>query len=322
MRFFPTPFLLLFASIWLPSPRLHAVEFEKDILPVFEAKCVECHRAPYEENGRTKKPKAGLRMDAAWAILAGSENGSVLKAGDPGKSELYYRVTLPHDDDDFMPPSGKADPLTDEELALFKTWIEEGAGFGDWVGSLEGKPAEVGAPDSKVPVSEIQEVYQRIAESLPELDEATWAPVSGAGARVARLSAGSPLVSVDFRLSPEKATPEAIGSIAVIAPHVAELDLSRTEVPGESLSILKETPNLVRLNLSQTSVGDDDLAHIKGLKDLRYLNLYGSEVTDAGLKHLHSLPNLEAVYLWQSKATPKGAGALEKALPNAKVNLK
>ncbi|MCH1409213.1 MAG: hypothetical protein L7V87_09295, partial [Verrucomicrobiales bacterium] len=85
-----------------------AVDFEKELLPVFEAKCVECHKAPYEENGRTKKPKAGLRMDGSWAFEAGSENGSVLEAGDPDKSELFYRVTLPHDDDDFMPPSGKA----------------------------------------------------------------------------------------------------------------------------------------------------------------------------------------------------------------------
>lgn len=299
-----------------------AVDFEKDILPVFEAKCVECHRAPYEENGRTKKPKAGLRMDAAWAIALGSENGSVLKAGDPGKSEIYHRVTLPQDDDDFMPPSGKADPLTGQELALFKTWIEEGADFGDWVGSTEGKPKEVTNSGDKVPVSEIQEVYKGIADSLPELDEKTWAPLTESGARVARLSTKSPLVSVDFRLSPEKATEEAIGGIAVIAPHVAELDLSKTTVTDSALSILKETPNLVRLNLSQTSIGDAGLANLKELKELRYLNLYGSAVTDAGLKHLKSLSSLEALYLWQSKATPKGAKELQKALPNTKINLK
>lgn len=299
-----------------------AVDFEKELLPVFEAKCVDCHKAPYEENGRTKKPKAGLRMDAAWAIQAGSENGSVLKAGDPGKSELFYRVTLPHDDDDFMPPQGKADPLTEAEVALFKTWIEEGADFGDWIGNTEGKPADTTNSGDKVPVSEIQEVYKRLAGSLPELKEEQWAGVSEAGARVARISKKSPLVSVDFRLSPEKATPEAIGTIAAIAPHVSELDLSKTPVQGDSLSILTETENLTRLNLSQTEIGDDALKHIGQLKELRYLNLYGTKVSDTGLKHLHSLPNLEAVYLWQSKATPKGAKALEKALPEAKVNIK
>ena len=314
-------FLSLILAATLPLVA-GAVDFEKELLPVFEAKCVECHRAPYEENGRTKKPKAGLRMDGAWAIQAGSENGSVLKAGDPDKSELFYRVTLPHDDDDFMPPSGKADPLTEAEVALFKKWIEDGADFGNWVGSTEGKPKEVTNSGDKVPVSEIQEVYKRIAESLPELEEKQWASVSEAGARVARLAIKSPLVSVDFRLSPEMATPEAIGTIKTIAPHVTELDLSKTAIGDDSLSILADTPNVIRLNLSQTEVGDAALKQIGNLKELRYLNLYGTQVSDAGLKHLHSLKNLEAIYLWQSKASAKGAKELEKALPEAKVNLK
>jgi hypothetical protein len=299
-----------------------AVDFEKELLPVFEAKCVECHKAPYEENGRTKKPKAGLRMDGAWAFEAGSENGSVLKAGAPDKSELFYRVTLPHDDDDFMPPSGKSDPLTEAEVALFKKWIEEGADFGDWIGNTEGKPADITKSGDKVPVSEIQEVYKRIAGSLPELKEEQWADVSESGARVARLAIKSPLVSVDFRLSPEKATPEAIGTIKTIAPHVTELDLSKTAIGDDALSIVAETPNVIRLNLSQTEVGDGALKQIGDLKELRYLNLYGTQVSDAGLKHLHSLKNLEAIYLWQSKASAKGAKALEQALPDAKVNLK
>jgi hypothetical protein len=31
-----------------------------------------------------------------------------------------------------MPPEGKADPFTDEEKALLKKWIDEGANFGAW----------------------------------------------------------------------------------------------------------------------------------------------------------------------------------------------
>lgn len=305
----------------LAATPLFAVDFQKDILPVFESKCIECHKAPFEENGRMKKPKAGLRMDAAWAILAGSENGAVLKPDDAAGSEIYKRVTLPHDDDDFMPPSGKADPLTDAELALLKTWIDEGADFGDWEGNLEGKPAETTTTDAP-PVSEIQEVYSRIAGALPEIEEKQWAAVAESGARVARLASKSPMLSVDFRLSPEMATPEAIATIATIAPHVVELDLSKSTVSDESLALLSETSNLVRLNLSQTGLGDAALVHAAGLKELRYLNLYGTAVTDAGLKHLESLPNLESVYLWQTKATPQGVQQLEKALPDAKIVLK
>lgn len=143
------------------------VKFETEILPFLEKKCVECHSAPHaDKNGKIIKPKAGLRMDAAWAIKAGSEDGAVLVAGKPPESELFLRVTLPTDDDDFMPPSGKADPLTPEETELFKRWIEEGADFGDWHGNLEGKPATVSNTGDVVPTSEIQEVYKRLATGL------------------------------------------------------------------------------------------------------------------------------------------------------------
>lgn len=322
MRNFKTWCLGAAALPFLALAPAEAVDFEKEILPIFEAKCIECHKAPYEENGRTKKPKAGLRMDAAWAILAGSENGAVLEAGDPGKSELYYRVTLPEDDDDFMPPTGKADPLSEKELAVFKKWIEEGADFGGWEGNLEGKPKDTSSPSDEPPVSEIQEVYKKLSEGLPVIDKKGYAPVTEAGGRVAPLAQKSPLLSVDFRLASDEVTDEIVAKVEALGSNVANLDLSRTGVTDEALSLVASTPNLVRLNLSQTGIGDAGLKHLSGLKNLRYLNLYGSNVTDAGLKHLHGIDSLTAVYLWQSKATPNGAKQLEKALPNAKVNIK
>lgn len=119
------------------------VNFEKQLLPVLEEKCIECHKAPYkDERGRTKKPKSGLRLDGAWGYAKGGsiqedENKKVLTPGKPDESTLYSFTNLPEDDDLFMPPKG--DALTDEEKALLKRWIEEGAEFGDWKGNEEGK---------------------------------------------------------------------------------------------------------------------------------------------------------------------------------------
>ncbi|MEM9281634.1 MAG: c-type cytochrome domain-containing protein [Verrucomicrobiota bacterium] len=298
-----------------------AVNFERQILPIFQAKCIECHKAPFEEDGKLKKPKAGLRMDAAWAIQAGSENGSVLIAGDPEESELYYRVTLPEDDSDFMPPTGKADPLNKRELTLFRKWIEEGADFGGWAGNLEGKPIDT-TSTKKEPVSEIQEIYKRLASDMGILEDNAWEPVTAAGGRVTRLAQGSPLLAIDFRLTSETATDEAIGSISVVAPNVIHLDLSETAITDDALSILSQMPELVRLNLSQSQIGDPGLKYIQNLKELRYLNLYQSQVTDAGLKNLHDLESLESVYLWGSGVTEAGAKALAKALPNAKISFR
>lgn len=314
------------ALLSLPAAlRAAPVKFESEVLPFLEKKCVECHRAPYEDkNGKLVKPKAGLRMDGAWAFTAGSENGEILKPSDSAKSDLYARVTLPPDDDDFMPPQGKADPLTPAELDLFKRWIDEGADFGGWVGNLDGKaektkPEAAPAASPAMIVSETQKVYTRLAEGLTLPDQKTVESVTAAGGRALPLAQTSPLLSVDFRLAGADAKDEAILSVGSVAAYIAHLDLSRSSATDAALGILAETPRLVRLDLGNTAIGDEGLKNLKGLKELRYLNLHGTAVTDAGLNHLKSLTSLDSVYLWQSKITEAGAKELRKALPNARI---
>ncbi len=313
---------LLPVSLFLQPLHAAPVKFETEVLPFLEKKCVECHRAPYEKDGKTIKPKAGLRMDGAWAIKAGSENGAILTAGKSGESPMFERVTLPEDDDDFMPPVGKADPLTPAEVDLLKRWIDEGADFGEWKGNLEGKPEEA-APAGKVAtVSPTQQVYERLSKGLTAPEEKAWESITTSGGRVLRLSQTSPLLSVDFRLSAPETGDEAILSAKVVAPNIAHLDLSKTKATDAALILLADTPNLVRLDLSNTAIGDEGLKHLKGLKELRYLNLHATAVTDAGLEHLRELTSLDSVYLWQSKVTEKGAEKLRTALPDARINSK
>ena len=117
-------------------------DFEKDILPIFEDRCMSCHRAPYTDaRGRTKKPKGELRMDAKEEIAKGGESGDAVKAKDLDKSLVYARVILDEDDDDVMPP--KDGTLTKDQIELIKKWIEAGADYGKWEKTEfddEGKP--------------------------------------------------------------------------------------------------------------------------------------------------------------------------------------
>ncbi|MEL0098656.1 MAG: c-type cytochrome domain-containing protein, partial [Opitutae bacterium] len=113
-----------------------SISFEKEILPILQERCIECHQAPYEKNGRLYKPKAGLRMDGLAHLMFGSDDGPVLVPNHPSKSHLYTRVVLPADDDDRMPPKG--DPLTPLQRDLIRQWIGQGADFGSWVGATDG----------------------------------------------------------------------------------------------------------------------------------------------------------------------------------------
>lgn len=315
-------FLVTIAVLVAPSAFAQKVNFEKQVWPILEKKCVKCHKAPYEENGKVKKPKGELRLDGAWAIMMGGEGGAAIKPNDSAHSDLYTRVTLPEDDDDFMPPSGKADPLTDAEKTLVAKWIDDGADFGGWAGNLDGKPKEISNAGGKIPTSEIQEMYTKLSAGLEPLKEDGWKKVTESGGRVMPLSTSSPLLAVDFRLTAEDADDEKVASIGSIHGHVAHLDLSKTQVSDGVIAEVAKMERLVRLDLHKTAISDAALAKLKGLKNLRYLNLYGTQVSDAGLKHLQGIKSLRAVYLWNSKATPNGAKSLAKALPEAKINIK
>ncbi len=297
-----------------------APTFEKDIWPILNSKCVDCHRAPYEENGRKKEPKAGLRFDAAWAILKGSENGPVLKPGDAAGSHMYEVTTLPEDDDDFMPPKG--DPLTDAEKKLLMEWINAGADFGGWEGNLEGKPEATAAEKEAERVREHEAFYARLAQGVNAAKDELIKRARENGAQIFQLKADSPLLRVDFLTGVSACDDAKLAVILPLKDHIAQLDLARTAVTDAGLKIAAQLPRLASLDLRQTAVGDAGLQHLAKSANLRTLNLYGTKVTDAGLKHLYELKNLRNVYLWQTKASEAGAQALAAAIPGLSVSVK
>ena len=63
-------------------------------------------------------PKAGLQLDNYEMVMKGNLNGEVVTAGKPEESYLYEVVTLPTDDEMFMPPKGTA--MTPTEVDILK----------------------------------------------------------------------------------------------------------------------------------------------------------------------------------------------------------
>lgn len=311
---------LSLAPLGLPSG-LSAADFTKEIWPILEAKCVDCHRAPYEDNGRKKEPKAGLRLDAAWAILKGSENGPVLTPGDSAKSYLYEVTTLPKDDDMFMPPKG--DPLTPEEQALLKSWIDKGADFGKWEGNLEGKPATpAGTTKTETKVREHDVFYAKLAEGVAAAPDDVIKQAKASGVQIFQLKGDSPLLRIDFLTGVSSCDDAKLEVLLPLKDQIAQVDLARTIITDAGLKTIGQLPRLASLDLRQTQITDTGLLHLTKSTHLRTLNLYGTQVSDAGLKHLHGLKGLRNVYLWQTKVTEAGAKQLRSAVPGITVSLK
>lgn len=94
------------------------VSFANDILPIFQNRCATCHGAP-DEDGEPRL-ESGLNLLEYDKVIAGSEWGTVVEAGDPANSFLLDMIV-----DQTMPEEG--DPVPEDEIALIRAWIEAGA---------------------------------------------------------------------------------------------------------------------------------------------------------------------------------------------------
>ncbi|MBM1106826.1 DUF1553 domain-containing protein [Aurantibacter crassamenti] len=92
-----------------------------EVRAIFAHNCYQCH----SEN----KQKGELILENKEGVFKGGESGKVIVAGKPDESELYKRITLSPDDDEVMPKKGKV--LKDNEIALIKLWIQNGAYWSD-----------------------------------------------------------------------------------------------------------------------------------------------------------------------------------------------
>ena len=106
------------------------LKFEDDILPIFKARCVQCHAGA--------EPKAGLNLTQPSALLKGGDNGAAVRIGAAEFSLLYEKIASNE-----MPATEVK--LTAEEKGVIRKWINDGAAGvsnADTIGDDEGLTAE------------------------------------------------------------------------------------------------------------------------------------------------------------------------------------
>ena len=96
--------------------RKEPVTYENDIEPIFVKKCAFCH------SGNVKESR--LDMGNYEGLIKGGKRGKNVIPG-KGDDSLLYQVAAKMRKP-LMPPKGEM-PLTPEELALIKLWIDQGA---------------------------------------------------------------------------------------------------------------------------------------------------------------------------------------------------
>ncbi len=312
---------LLFASLaFLPAGARgddSKVLYSDLVQPILNAKCVACH-GPEKQKGK-------LRLDSLEAILGGSDGENVI----PGKvddSLMTFRVTLPKDDGDVMPPEDEPQ-LSKEEIEVLKFWVASGAKGDAKIGDL--KPAGEAANAIKVVLANPPKAPEGVGSTAEKkeidpakqkLAEETIGRVEKEGASLMAIAQDTP----DLRFSALNVAKDYgdknLELLKPVADQVKWMDLARTQVTDAGLAHVAGMKNLTRLHLENTKVSDAGLEHLKALPNLEYLNLYGTQVTDAGIQKLAGLKNLKKLFVWQTKVTDGGAQKLAAAIPGIDVN--
>lgn len=107
------------AAAGVRTGEAEAVDFSRDVRPILSGHCFKCHGPDAAQR------KAKLRLDAREAAV-----GRVIVAGDAEASELVRRI-FSEDSDEVMPPPSANLALSEDQKAVLRQWVAEGAEYED-----------------------------------------------------------------------------------------------------------------------------------------------------------------------------------------------
>lgn len=123
-----TSISLFVLGLLIPSPpTMHAgetVQFSRDVLPILSDRCFHCH-GPDEE-----QRQADLRLDERESTFEDRGGYAAVVAGDAAGSEILRRILSDDESEVMPPPDSHRKPLSDDEIAVVRRWINDGAQWG------------------------------------------------------------------------------------------------------------------------------------------------------------------------------------------------
>lgn len=126
----------------LPAASTEPVVFARDIKPIFEARCIQCH-------GRGRD-KGGLQFDTRATLLKGGDSGPAVVVG-KSEASLLIELVSGLDEDEVMPKKGTR--LTPTQVGLLRAWIDQGLVWDAAITFARMPPLNLTPPAPKVKVT-------------------------------------------------------------------------------------------------------------------------------------------------------------------------
>jgi hypothetical protein len=120
---------LSIATVAIASGCSKEISYSKDVKPIINTSCLECHDGKGEGT-----EESGLILATYDDLMQGTKFGQVVVPGDSESSTLYRLIGHKADPKIQMPPhhketvaSKRMSALTDKQVENIKTWIDQGA---------------------------------------------------------------------------------------------------------------------------------------------------------------------------------------------------
>src|ERR1051325_5159342 len=134
------PLLAADAPKAMPPAADHPVDFAKEIKPLFEAACINCHAKG--------KNKGGFSLETREAFLKGGDTGPAAVVGQSEKS-LVVRLVAGLEPDSVMPKKGTK--WSAAQVGLLRAWIDQGANWDAAINFKKPEPANLFPHQANIP---------------------------------------------------------------------------------------------------------------------------------------------------------------------------
>ncbi len=282
-----------------PASAEQAMIFEDVVHPILIQRCSQCHRS--------SKMKGELSMKTLADLQKGGKSGPAIVAGSIIESELYKRITLDPEHEDYMPSDGKT-PLTKSEVEIIQWWIEKGKAVnGKKVSELKstesivplianylkigdnGKQEESANPDYPVSNPDIP-----VFTNLKLLDS-----LRNLGLNIRVMQHQPLMLDITMPEGNNKQIALIKPGLKVIAKNIIWLNLSGNNLTDKDMDFLPSMINLEKLRLERNPITDKIIPLISNLKHLEAVNFNETGVSRAGVEQLKNINSIKRVYEWK-----------------------
>ena len=88
-------------AVWAAEDVAQAVDFGREIRPLLNRVCTECHGPDQEQR------QAGLRLDRPEGVFSAADGPPLIRPGHPEQSELVLRIRSTDPDHAMPPPAAR-----------------------------------------------------------------------------------------------------------------------------------------------------------------------------------------------------------------------